>query len=92
MLESQSRSDRQSRGVKKLKQESAPRLQAVDGQGISWKNQSVGTIGAILKVKTNFLETFQKLITINVYLRLHLFLINKKLTKLLVVKQYGYNA
>ena len=56
MLESQSRSGRKSRGIKKLKQESAPRLQAVDGQGISWKNQSVGAIGAILKVKTKFLE------------------------------------
>ena len=56
VLESQSRSGRKSRGVKKLKQESAPRLQAVGGQGISWKNQSVETISAILKVKTQFLE------------------------------------
>ena len=56
MLESQSRSGRKSRGVKKLKQELAPRLQAVYGPGISWKNQPVGAIGAILKVKTKFLE------------------------------------
>ena len=56
VLESQSRSGKKSRGIRKLKQGPAPRLQAVDGQGISWKNQSVGTIGAILKVKTQFLE------------------------------------
>ena len=56
VLESQSRSGKKSRGIRKLKQGSAPRLQAVDGQGILWKDQSAGTIGAILTAKTKFLE------------------------------------
>ena len=55
-VESQSRSGKKSRGIRKLKRGLAPRLQEVDGQGALWKNKSVETIVAMLTAKTKFLE------------------------------------
>ena len=56
-VESQSRSGKKSRGIRKLKRGLAPRLQEVDGQGALWKKKkSVETIVAMLTAKSKFLE------------------------------------
>ena len=51
----QGRSGKKTRGVRKLKRGSAPRLQVVDSPGALWKNKSVETIVAMLSAKTKFL-------------------------------------